>query len=107
MKSTKLRKAAIGVAAAAAALVGSGASAAYATTVSIDGGTWQYGETYTGGAQGHECYSYYHHPTNYHGAFSQLGSDFIWVYRDANIWAYTSRYGLNLDTCSWGYDPTG
>lgn len=92
-KSTKLWGLAAGGAAALAIGLGAPVAEAASTTVTTKtGGTYQYGETSS--TAGHECFTYYYHPSSTHSAFTQLAPNAgTWLQVGANQWAYHTQWG--------------
>lgn len=83
------------VALATVLLVGGTGAAAFATTVNVGGGTWNYGTSYvfpvsTG------VYSDYYHPTNHHSGTSICAANNVTVHASAALWANSST------SCGWG-----
>lgn len=97
MKSIRVRKIALGATVAAAALVGAGASQAFATTIPYQGGTWQYGETNS--AAGHECYSYFLHASDHYAGASLVAGPAQVKSAGPGAWAYATVWGASDQAC--------
>jgi len=86
---------------AAGALVIAGVAApAYATTVNVGGGTWNYGVNY--GIINKTTYSQYVHNSLYHSATSICGSNNQKVFANATYWANSSAgCGITSNTAAY------
>lgn len=105
MKPSKLSSVVAGGAAALCLGLGMPAAFASMTTTPEDGGTWTRGETQS--QSGHECFSYYYHPVNRHGAYANINpAGALWLYSDPGTWVYNTRWGGTYDLCYTGFNPS-
>lgn len=89
-----------------AAIIGSIASTALATTIEVGGGTWTYGTYDVFPTSNHVGYSYYYHPTNVHTSSVMVDQT---LYRSSNTAPGQTSIAESAWTTSWNisfyYNP--